>query len=264
MREYGSDCSRLDFTFSSEDDYDPSSDSRSSIEKKRSRKTAQRNEKKSRTDSNQSCTQNLQNLNLNSSSSFGRLPNFHDTIYRTQFGSQQASTATNLNKSDGNNTDTQPNENESPNAAHSNENDDNNTEQQQNDNDDQRDSVVDGNNGFDLSAIPHHLRRQVLEDEDLIRRPQQQAREADGAHLNKRLTAPPSEVRKRKGKKNNPNDEMVELLRDKQIELVHKQIELHDILIENAKIAHEERKEKLLLARLMRRSEELFMNPNNK
>lgn len=74
----------------------------------------------------------------------------------------------------------------------------------------------------------------------------------------RRLTAPPTEIRKRASK--TPVKSIVskvDELQARQIELVHQQINLQKILVENALIAQEEAKERLLLAKAQRASAEL-------
>lgn len=84
--------------------------------------------------------------------------------------------------------------------------------------------------------------------------------EEEEASLGRRLLAPPGEIkiRNRQTKKGKPNDDMIQNLRKKQFELVNLQINLHKVLLENAKITQQECKEKLLLAQALR----MNGNPN--
>lgn len=83
------------------------------------------------------------------------------------------------------------------------------------------------------------------------------------ANLNRRLVAPLSEIQRRNKQKNNTSSESIESYRKKQNELLNMQIELHKILIENAKIAQKESNEKFMLAQALRKNAEANLNGNN-
>lgn len=85
---------------------------------------------------------------------------------------------------------------------------------------------------------------------------------ANRGNLNGRLTAPPNEIRRRNRQKSKQNGETIDTLRKKQDQLLDLQIDLHKILIENAKITREECTEKLLLAEALRKNAEANMNSN--
>lgn len=50
---------------------------------------------------------------------------------------------------------------------------------------------------FNMNGIPRNLQNRILEDEELIPRDRPETNEEDGANLNRRLLAPPSEIRHR-------------------------------------------------------------------
>lgn len=70
--------------------------------------------------------------------------------------------------------------------------------------------------------------------------------EEEDADARGRLTAPPAEVRLRRQKSNQNNkSQLADEIRTKQLKLIDQQIELQNVLIENAKIAKEEAQERL-------------------
>lgn len=85
----------------------------------------------------------------------------------------------------------------------------------------------------------------------------------EDANLNRRLTAPPNEVRKRSKKQIRPQpkrstlDNVVDQLRQKQIELVDQQILVQKVMLENALIAKKEAEERLMMVKAQRVCAEL-------
>lgn len=83
------------------------------------------------------------------------------------------------------------------------------------------------------------------------------------AHLNSRLTAPPNEVRKRRKQPatstvtQTSSVNLVDRLRQRQLDLVEGQIRLNQIQTDNALIAQEEARERLMMAKANRICAEL-------
>lgn len=112
-----------------------------------------------------------------------------------------------------------------------------------------------------LFHVPEDDPNQPEDEEFEIDRQLRLAREEEEeASLGRRLLAPSAEIRirNRPTKKGKPNDDMIQNLRKRQFELVNLQINLHKVLLENAKITQQECKEKLLLAQTLR----MNRNPN--
>lgn len=113
------------------------------------------------------------------------------------------------------------------------------------------DGLFEGDHYYSDGSIPPEDR--VPFDNTIERQLRAQEEEENEANLNRRLLVPPNEIRRRK-------KTTVEKLREKQEQLVDLQIDLHQILINNAKIAQEESNEKLLLARVLRMNAEQLSN----
>lgn len=113
------------------------------------------------------------------------------------------------------------------------------------------DGLFEGDHYYSDGSIPPEDR--VPFDNTIERQLRAQEEEENEANLNRRLLAPPNEIRRRK-------KTTVEKQREKQEQLVDLQIDLHQILINNAKIAQEESNEKLLLARVLRMNAEQLSN----
>lgn len=89
----------------------------------------------------------------------------------------------------------------------------------------------------DLDTVPSEEEEDEIYRQNLIRE-----QEGNGAHLDRRLLAPPNEVQRRNTV---PKKQQIDLLRKKQLELVDLQIDLNKILVDTAKVVQE--KERILL-----------------
>lgn len=76
---------------------------------------------------------------------------------------------------------------------------------------------------------------------------QERLRNETAANLSGRITCPPDEVRKRVQQSKPNNDDLVNELRCKQIELINEQIEVQKVLRETSLIQQEEAKERRML-----------------
>lgn len=92
--------------------------------------------------------------------------------------------------------------------------------------------------------------------------------EQEQGHLNRRLTAPPNEIRRRNRSRqtqsaNRNGNSTIDSLREKQMQLVDLQIDLQKVLLENAKITQKETQEKYLYTKALRMSAEQNLNSNS-
>lgn len=89
----------------------------------------------------------------------------------------------------------------------------------------------------------------------------QEKEEMANAGTHGRLTAPRNEVRPRRAKSNRrtvlKDGQMIDELRQKQLKLVNEQIYLQKILQENASIAQEEARERLMHVQIQRKIAEI-------
>lgn len=116
-------------------------------------------------------------------------------------------------------------------------------------------------NSADIQTSPMSDDIQILpEDEEFHVERMLRLREEERATTNKRLLAPPDEVRKRQIKSKKTDDNLINELRLKQIEMVDLQISVQQTLLENARILQDEAIERLELTKIQRRIAESQMS----